>query len=53
MASMRDCSNVEIDVVRKSFGGRYMLRDRCYFVPIILQALVQMDAVEGHKQVKD
>jgi site-specific recombinase XerD len=31
MAGMRDYSDEEIDVVRKSFSGRYALRDRCYF----------------------
>jgi hypothetical protein len=31
MAGMRDYSGMEIDLVRKSFGGRYALRDRCYF----------------------
>jgi hypothetical protein len=31
MAGMRDYSDEEIDLVRKSFGGRYALRDRCYF----------------------
>jgi site-specific recombinase XerD len=31
MAGMRDYSDAEIDLVRKSFGGRYALRDRCYF----------------------
>jgi site-specific recombinase XerD len=31
MAGMRDYSDTEIDLVRKSFGGRYALRDRCYF----------------------
>lgn len=31
MAAMRDYSDTEIDLVRKSFGGRYALRDRCYF----------------------
>jgi site-specific recombinase XerD len=31
MAGMRDYSDQEIDVVRKSFRGRYALRDRCYF----------------------
>jgi site-specific recombinase XerD len=28
---MRDYSDQEIDLVRKSFSGRYALRDRCYF----------------------
>jgi integrase len=31
MAGMRDYTNEEIELVRKSFGGRYALRDRCYF----------------------
>jgi site-specific recombinase XerD len=31
MAGMRDYTDVEIDLVRKSFSGRYALRDRCYF----------------------
>jgi hypothetical protein len=31
MAGMRDYSDEEIIVVRKSFSGRYALRDRCYF----------------------
>ena len=31
MGGMRDYSDTEIDLVRKSFGGRYALRDRCYF----------------------
>ena len=31
MAGMRDYSDAELDLVRKSFGGRYALRDRCYF----------------------
>jgi site-specific recombinase XerD len=31
MAGMRDYSDEEIELVRKSFGGRYALRDRCYF----------------------
>jgi site-specific recombinase XerD len=31
MAGMRDYSDQEIDLVRKSFSGRYALRDRCYF----------------------
>jgi integrase len=31
MAGMRDYTNAEIDLVRKSFGGHYALRDRCYF----------------------
>jgi hypothetical protein len=30
MAGVRDYSDAEIDLVRKSFGGRYALRDRCY-----------------------
>jgi site-specific recombinase XerC len=28
---MRDYSDEELELVRKSFGGRYALRDRCYF----------------------
>ena len=31
MAGMRDYSDTEIDLIRKSFSGRYALRDRCYF----------------------
>jgi integrase/recombinase XerD len=31
MAGMRDYSDQETDLVRKSFSGRYALRDRCYF----------------------
>jgi site-specific recombinase XerD len=31
MAGMWDYSDQEIDLVRKSFSGRYALRDRCYF----------------------
>ena len=31
MAGMRDYSDEELELVRKSFGGRYALRDRCYF----------------------
>jgi hypothetical protein len=31
MAGMRDYSDAEIDLVCKSFVGRYALRDRCYF----------------------
>ncbi len=31
MAGMRDYTDQELDLVRKSFGGRYMLRDRAYF----------------------
>jgi site-specific recombinase XerD len=31
MAGMRDYSDEEIALVRKSFSGRYALRDRCYF----------------------
>jgi site-specific recombinase XerD len=31
LAGMRDYSDQEIDLVRKSFRGRYALRDRCYF----------------------
>jgi site-specific recombinase XerC len=31
MAGMRDYTDEELDLVRKSFGGRYALRDRCYF----------------------
>src|SRR4029450_3480686 len=31
MAGMRDYSEAEIDLVRKSFSGRYALRDRCFF----------------------
>jgi site-specific recombinase XerD len=31
MAGMRDYSDQEIELVRKSFSGRFALRDRCYF----------------------
>ena len=31
MAGMRDYSEEELERVRKGFGGRYALRDRCYF----------------------
>jgi hypothetical protein len=31
MAGMRDYTDAELDLVRKSFSGRYALRDRCYF----------------------
>ena len=31
MAGMRDYTDDELDLVRQSFGGRYALRDRCYF----------------------
>ena len=31
MAGMRDYTDEELEIVRKSFGGRYALRDRCYF----------------------
>jgi site-specific recombinase XerD len=31
MVGMRDYSDTEIDLVRKSFSGRYALRDRCFF----------------------
>jgi integrase/recombinase XerD len=31
MAGMRDYSDEELDLVRKSLSGRYALRDRCYF----------------------
>jgi hypothetical protein len=31
MAGMRDYSDQEIDLVRKSFSGRFALRDRAYF----------------------
>ena len=31
MAGMRDYSDAEIDLVRKSFSGRYALRDRAFF----------------------
>jgi hypothetical protein len=30
MACMRDYSDAEIDLVRKSFSGRYALRHRCF-----------------------
>jgi hypothetical protein len=53
MAGRRDDSGAEIDVVRKGFGGRSMLRARCYFAHIILQARVQMDVVKVHKQGND
>ena len=31
MAGIRDYSDEELELVRKRFGGRYALRDRCYF----------------------
>jgi integrase/recombinase XerD len=31
MAGMRDYTDQELELVRQSFGGRYRLRDRCYF----------------------
>jgi integrase len=31
MAGMRDYTDAELDLVRKSFSGRYALRDRCFF----------------------
>jgi integrase len=31
MSGMRDYTDQELELVRKSFGGRYALRDRCYF----------------------
>jgi site-specific recombinase XerD len=31
MSGMRDYTDVELQLVRQSFGGRYALRDRCYF----------------------
>jgi site-specific recombinase XerD len=31
MAGMRDYTDEELTLVRKSFSGRYALRDRCYF----------------------
>jgi integrase len=31
MAGMRDYTDEELEIVRKSFSGRYALRDRCYF----------------------
>jgi hypothetical protein len=31
MAGMRDYTDDELELVRKSFSGRYALRDRCYF----------------------
>ena len=31
MAGMRDYTDEELELVRKSLGGRYALRDRCYF----------------------
>ena len=31
MAGMRDYTDDELELVRKSFNGRYALRDRCYF----------------------
>jgi site-specific recombinase XerD len=31
MAGMRDYTDDELALVRKSFSGRYALRDRCYF----------------------
>ena len=31
MAGMRDYTDTELELVRKSFSGRYALRDRCFF----------------------
>jgi site-specific recombinase XerD len=31
VAGMRDYTDAELELVRKSFHGRYALRDRCYF----------------------
>ena len=31
MAGMRDYTDEELDLVRKSFSGGYALRDRCFF----------------------
>jgi hypothetical protein len=31
MPAMRDFTSEEITLLRKSFSGRYALRDRCYF----------------------
>jgi site-specific recombinase XerD len=31
MTGMRDYTDAELDLVRKSFSGRYALRDRCFF----------------------
>jgi site-specific recombinase XerD len=31
MAGMRDYTDAELELMRKSFSGRYALRDRCYF----------------------
>jgi site-specific recombinase XerD len=31
MAGMRDYTDAELELVRKSFSGRYALRDRCFF----------------------
>jgi integrase len=31
MAGMRDYTDAELELVRKSFHGRYALRDRCFF----------------------
>jgi site-specific recombinase XerD len=31
MAGMRDYTDAELDLVRKSFSGRYALRDHCFF----------------------
>jgi hypothetical protein len=31
MTGMRDYSDAEIDRIRRTFSGRYALRDRCFF----------------------
>jgi hypothetical protein len=31
VSGMRDYTDEEVELVRKSFSGRYALRDRCYF----------------------
>jgi site-specific recombinase XerD len=39
MAGMRDYNDTEIDLVRKSFSGRYALRDRCFFEMVLQMGL--------------
>ncbi len=39
MAGMRDYNDIEIDLVRKSFCGRYALRDRCFFEMVLQMGL--------------
>jgi integrase len=39
MAGMRDYNDTEIDLVRKSFSGRYALRDGCFFEMVLQMGL--------------